>query len=97
MQGTASDLKGGQFERFDDLDPVYFTAGGSQDRPEQEIAAGNSTTYVPVGVLVSLPLCSKRNSDDWFLEHHLATYLDLMSPQNQKDPETLNNSCVLSH
>lgn len=86
-------LEGGVL-KLKDLGPQYFSEPAAK-RPNVKDSAGDSTTYVPVGTLIALPLCRPRKesagepSEDFMLEHHMATYVDLMSEANLKEPDKM--------
>jgi hypothetical protein len=96
LQGMAttvsSSIASGSFAGFNDLDASFFT-DGRQPQGDGSVLGAESITYMPVGTLYALPLCNPRSnsgtsSRDYFLEHHMATYIDLLSDYNMqnKDP-----------
>ncbi len=92
------------YSGFTGLDAQYFASGPQRLRDGSEVtneqrSFGASLTYMPVGTLVPLPLCQIRDdvrsrppyneAPDKFLEHHMATYFDLLSDANRTTPETI--------
>lgn len=86
-QTVSSSLQKGSFNGFDDLDPAFF-GPGLQPEGDGAVIGADSITYMPVGTLYALPLCNGRDSKgDFFLEHHMATYIDLLSDDNLKNKD----------
>jgi hypothetical protein len=77
---------------FNDLDPDYFKTEPQGGADKSNLFSADSITYMPVGTVIPLPLCNTRKDlpSDPFAEHHLSTYMDLLSDENLKDPEKVN-------
>jgi Lipase (class 3) len=70
------------------IDEAYFKQGPSL-KPEG-FAPGKSIAYMPVGIVIALPLCTNAPPpivNDPFTQHHMSTYVALLQDVNLKDPD----------
>jgi hypothetical protein len=70
------------------IDEAYFKQDPSL-KPEG-FAPGNSIAYMPVGIVIALPLCTNAPPpivNDPFTQHHMSTYVALLQDVNLKDPD----------